>query len=79
MVCPLKEYRLFISGCSRQFAVLTLKHDAERGVYFFTKPCKNALNGRKSVFNQMYRIRRERDRDLWIAYFSSFFPHFLGF
>ena len=76
MVHPLKKYGLFISRCSRQFAVLTLKHDAERGVYFFTEPCKNALNGRKSAFNQMYRIRRERERPLDCLFFiflSSFF------
>ena len=43
-------------------------------IIFSAKPCKNVLNGRKSAYNQMFRICRERERDLWIAYFSSFFP-----
>ncbi|MDY4690347.1 MAG: hypothetical protein SPC24_07220 [Alphaproteobacteria bacterium] len=45
-------------------------------IIFFAKPYKNVLNGRKSAFNQMFRICRERERDLCLAYFSSFFPHF---
>ena len=43
-------------------------------VIFYSELCKNKLSGRKYAFNQMFRICRERERDLWIAYFSSFFP-----
>ncbi|MCI7420944.1 MAG: hypothetical protein MSS98_04655, partial [Alphaproteobacteria bacterium] len=43
-------------------------------IIFSAESCKNVLNGRKSAFNQMFRICRERERDLLIAYFSSFFP-----
>ena len=43
-------------------------------VIFYAELCKNTLSGKKYAFNQMFRICRERERDLWIAYFSSFFP-----
>ena len=41
-------------------------------VIFSAKPCKYLCGGRKSAFNQMFRICRERERDLCLAYFSSF-------
>ena len=43
-------------------------------VIFCAGLCKNTLRDEKYAFNQMVRICRERERDLWIAYFSSFFP-----
>ena len=58
MVYPLKEYRLFIFGCSRQFAALTLKHDAEKvGV-------KDARNIAKNfLFGQLYGIKGEENEN----------------
>ena len=48
-------------------------------VIFSAKPCKNVLNGRKSAFNQMFRICRERERPLLSLFFifiSSIFMLF---
>ena len=53
---------LIISGC----------------VIFYAELRKNTLGGKKYAFNQMLRICRERERDLCLAYFSSFFPLKLG-
>ena len=38
-------------------------------VFFSAKPCKNVLNGRKSAFNQMFRLCRERERPLDCLFF----------
>ena len=43
-------------------------------VIFYAELRKNTLGGKKYAFNQMLRICRERERDLCLAYFSSFFP-----
>ena len=55
---------LIISGC----------------VIFYAELRKNTLGGKKYAFNQMLRIcrERERERDLCLAYFTSFFPLILS-
>ena len=51
-------------------------------VIFSAKPCKNVLNGRKSAYNQMFRICRERERPLDCLFFiflSSYLKLFYTF
>ena len=51
-------------------------------IIFFAKPYKNVLNGRKSAFNQMFRICRERERPLLSLFFiflSSKISYFTAF